>query len=126
MGRVTRINNQSPTDMIEEIKSPQSDSSAPSGRLHPIVGPCAWVEWEFDECPHCGAAAEILTSAKPGFAFDGDEARCMRCGMPGHICCDSETPASIVWHDEADCDCEWCKNHPPEGCECWPNDQALP
>jgi hypothetical protein len=32
MGRMTRINQQSPSDMTEEIQTEKSDSSAPSGR----------------------------------------------------------------------------------------------
>jgi len=40
MGRVTSNNSQPTQDMIEGAKSTQSDSSAPSGRLHPLVGPC--------------------------------------------------------------------------------------
>lgn len=37
MGRVTSNNSQPTQDMDEATKSPQSDSSAPSGRLHPLV-----------------------------------------------------------------------------------------
>lgn len=38
MGRVTRINIQSPSEMSKAIESEKSDSNALSGRLHPIVG----------------------------------------------------------------------------------------
>lgn len=41
MGRITRINQRSPSSMSEEIQNEKSGSSAPSGRLHPIVVP--WV-----------------------------------------------------------------------------------
>ena len=41
MGRVTRINPRSPSDMSEGIQTEKSGCSAPSGRLHPIVVP--WV-----------------------------------------------------------------------------------
>lgn len=37
MGRMTRINQRSPGDMIEKIQTAKSDSSAPSGRLHTLV-----------------------------------------------------------------------------------------
>ena len=39
MGRVTSNNSQPTQTMIEELKHSKSDSSAPSGRLHPIVVP---------------------------------------------------------------------------------------
>jgi hypothetical protein len=49
MGRVMRINNQSPNRMAQETKLTQSDSSAPSGRVHPLVRRCRLViyhpEW---------------------------------------------------------------------------------
>lgn len=68
-----------------------------------------WVPWEHDQCGHCGGDAVILTPAPGGYAYDGDAARCIKCGMPGSICCDSESPAVIMWHDEPYCDCEWCQ-----------------
>ena len=37
MGRVTRINPKSPSNMAEEIQTSKSDSRAPSGRVHPLV-----------------------------------------------------------------------------------------
>jgi hypothetical protein len=69
----------------------------------------AWVTWEHDQCDNCGGLAEIQTKATKGYAYDGDEARCTECGMPGGICCDSESPAVIMWHDEPACKCEWCQ-----------------
>ena len=41
MGRVTSNNSQPTQDMDEATKSPQSDSSAPFGCLHPLVGQLA-------------------------------------------------------------------------------------
>lgn len=49
MGRVTRRNNQPPTDMAEELKHPQSYSSAPSGRVHPLVQPSDLISVLTDE-----------------------------------------------------------------------------
>ena len=46
MGRVTTINNQPPSDMAEENQTSKSDSSAPSGRVHPLVGRLRWVREE--------------------------------------------------------------------------------
>jgi len=37
MGRVRRINQQSLSDMAEEIQTPNDGSQAPSGRVHPLV-----------------------------------------------------------------------------------------
>ena len=37
MGRVTRTNPKSPSDMIEAIQIPNDGSRAPSGRVHPLV-----------------------------------------------------------------------------------------
>lgn len=61
MGRVT-INKYQPTqDMAEATKSPQSDSSAPSGRVHPLVLAWRWIKETFTPkpmlpfpCPECG------------------------------------------------------------------------
>ena len=37
MGRVMNLNPRSLNDMIKEVKTPKSDSRAPSGRVHPLV-----------------------------------------------------------------------------------------
>lgn len=37
MGRMTRINQRSPSDMAEENQTSKPDSRAPSGRVHPLV-----------------------------------------------------------------------------------------
>jgi hypothetical protein len=41
MGHVKRINPKSPSDMAERNQTSKSDSSAPSGRVHPLVRRCA-------------------------------------------------------------------------------------
>lgn len=51
MGRMTRINQRSPSDMAEEIQTEKSGSSAPSGRLHPLVVRV----WRDDSIPAFGA-----------------------------------------------------------------------
>lgn len=71
-------------------------------------------EWRYfnDDCLHCGGDAEVLTdTGEDNLACDGDEARCTSCGCPGHVSCDDER-GWINWHDEPDCDCEWCKKNP--------------
>jgi hypothetical protein len=66
----------------------------------------------FDDCPECGAAPVITTDCKvDGHFYDGDEVRCSDCGCPGYFSAD-EDGGVISWHQEADCDCEWCKAHP--------------
>lgn len=82
-----------------------------------------WKPWAFDECPHCGSdAVEVFTTCKgEGLAWDGDKARCSECKCPGHVSCtgddlDGESERAVIaWHDEPDCDCEWCKANPAGG-----------
>ena len=58
-----------------------------------------WTPW-YDTCEYCGAPSEILTEQEPGYALDGDPARCTGCGAAGSIYCDSESAAVIMWADE--------------------------
>lgn len=85
-----------------------------------------WVRWEHDQCDYCGGDAEVLTSAKNGYAYDGDQARCTECGLPGGITCDSESPAVVMWHDEPGCECEWCQGAAKVSQEAAPVCSALP
>jgi len=61
-----------------------------------------------DECPKCGAPAEVLTSAKNGYAHDGDNAQCVECGLSGIVCCDGDqddagnTTAWVLFNDYED------------------------
>jgi len=74
----------------------------------------AWRAWDGDECMHCGCSAEVLTNAPLGYACDSDDARCTECGCSGIVCIDAEPDevhAYISWHDDATCDCDWCKAH---------------
>ncbi len=62
-----------------------------------------------DECPYCGCRAEVFTiSDKDNYAYDQEDARCDTCQCPGMVCVEEDGSASISWHDEPDCDCEWC------------------
>lgn len=76
----------------------------------------AWRTFEA-ECLHCGGEANVFTdSGKDNYAFDGDQAICEECGCPGHVVIDEsngdgEATGSISWHDEAVCDCFWCRSH---------------
>jgi len=71
------------------------------------------LDWP-DSCAHCGDGFEVYTDHKnEGYAYDGDEVRCLSCRMPGYVSADGES-AYIQWHEEPDCDCEWCKAHPVE------------
>lgn len=77
-------------------------------------------QWQMfdDECLHCGSPAEVFTATgKDNWASDGDEARCTACGCPGTVGVEDTIDndgASIDWHDEPDCSCDWCKSHPAD------------
>jgi hypothetical protein len=79
------------------------------------------MEWRpfNDFCLHCGDDAEVFTSTgRDNWAYDGDKARCVECGCPGvvDISGPDDEQASIRWHDEAGCRCEWCeKNYDEQG-----------
>lgn len=76
------------------------------------MGMKTWKHFNY-QCAYCGSDAEVLTDApEPGFAGDGDEARCVECKCPGSVVVSEEPFATVNWHDEPDCDCEWCKAHP--------------
>jgi len=74
-----------------------------------------WVMIEWDSCPYCGGDPEILTDSPSDEEFyEGDEVRCSECKMPGGVSLEGDDIAWINWHDDPDCDCEWCKAHPEE------------
>lgn len=66
------------------------------------------------ECHYCGTSpVNVLTdTGRNNWANDGDEVKCPECGLYGHIVVDEEPHANVSWHDEPNCDCEWCKTHP--------------
>jgi len=75
-----------------------------------------------DTCDHCGDGAEVYTTTgRHNCAYDGDKARCVSCGLPGVVMIGDDlmnTPDNrIIWHNEADCDCEWCKINLDCDCE---------
>lgn len=59
-----------------------------------------------EDCPHCGGVARFLTTAQES-VYDGDDGHCTTCGCPATVSCDEEA-ARVVWHDEPDCQCDWC------------------
>lgn len=66
-----------------------------------------------DSCQHCGGDAEVLTdTGVENLACDGDEARCSACKCPGGVVVTEDDCAYIDWHDEPNCKCDWCKDHP--------------
>lgn len=68
----------------------------------------------FDSCLNCGGDAEVLTdSGEDNVAYDGDDARCSQCGLPGQVIAYEEN-GYISWHDEPGCECEWCSQHAEE------------
>lgn len=69
-----------------------------------------WRSWE-GNCSWCGDDVEVLTtSGRDNYAFDGDEARCVSCRCPGGVSVPADDEAAYIdWHEEPDCQCEWCK-----------------
>ena len=63
-----------------------------------------------DECTRCGSDdIRVLTDAKePGYAYDGDDAECLECGLLGCVNVDGdeddngEARAFISWNDYED------------------------
>jgi hypothetical protein len=75
-----------------------------------------FISWGAD-CPWCGNSPEVYTDAEDDFAYDGDTVRCCECGMPGHVSVSidggsEEGDAWVHWHDDPECECNWCKEHP--------------
>jgi uncharacterized Zn finger protein len=56
-----------------------------------------------DECPRCGNMAEVFTSAKDEYVYDGDNVECFECGLLGGIIVDEDDDGSGVarvdWND---------------------------
>ena len=69
-----------------------------------MAKPKQWIDWPYDDCERCGGAPQVLTAAKqePGTVWvgDGDEAKCLECGLTGAISCDAETAPWIQWEEE--------------------------
>jgi hypothetical protein len=54
------------------------------------------------ECSHCGGHAIV---SPDGLFADGEGAACITCGFPGHVVCDSETPADWRVSDDENARC---------------------
>jgi hypothetical protein len=60
-----------------------------------------------DECTRCGGSdVRVLTDAtQDGYAYDGDDAECLECGLLGSVCIDGdendngEATAHVSWDD---------------------------
>jgi predicted RNA-binding Zn-ribbon protein involved in translation (DUF1610 family) len=48
-----------------------------------------WRYSDFD-CPECGGAAKVLSSAKEPYYWDGDDLECEDCGLKGGVQCDED------------------------------------
>ena len=59
-----------------------------------------WKPWP-DQCDNCGSDTEIFTeeSLEDGYAYDGDEVRCVECGAVGQWSVYDEDEAYTVFHD---------------------------
>lgn len=62
------------------------------------------------ECDHCG---DVAFESKSGWFADGDGGRCLSCGYPGHVVCDSETPAEWSTGQE---ETDFCAVHNCDEC----------
>lgn len=69
-------------------------------------------DWKpfYDDCDRCGGSdVQVFTDAKEdGYAFDGDNAKCLECGLLGGVCIDGEengngdSSAHIDWNEYVD------------------------
>jgi len=80
------------------------------------MGEKKWKDIDWDQCSHCGNEIEVFTDEiKKGWVIEGDSARCKDCQRPGYVdVYEEQDSAYIEWHDEPDCECDWCKENPPE------------
>ena len=71
-----------------------------------------WKPFSGEDCLFCGGEVKVLTnSTEDDTAFDGDTTRCVGCGCPGMVSADADG-VSIAWHDDPECNCNWCRRHP--------------
>jgi len=83
--------------------------------------PKEWRPFPGDQCLHCGGECEVYTDVPEGYACDGDSARCVECGCPGHVTVEPEPDEPVAWvnwHDDPDCDCKWCQKTYPKTDTC--------
>ena len=74
-----------------------------------------WTKITWGWCGHCGDDdIEVFTDCEDDYVCDGDKVRCCVCDCPGVVSEMCDESMTISWHDEFDCDCEWCKTHPVE------------
>jgi len=70
-----------------------------------------WILIGWDNCPYCGDSPEIFTD-KENEVYDGDPIQCSACGCPGSVTVYEDGDCYINWHDDPNCDCNWCLAHP--------------
>lgn len=83
------------------------------------LGKSVWREHPAD-CLYCGGASQIFTDENlpDGWGCDGDAMRCVECGCPGQWRVgEEEDDCYADWHDEMDCECDWCMRNYNEGDE---------
>jgi len=60
-----------------------------------------WIFFPSSDCPICGGESEVLTESKFDFiVYNGDDARCIDCGLSGFISVEEGEFAYIIWEDE--------------------------
>lgn len=57
----------------------------------------AWRDWP-DQCDNCGNDVEVLTDAGDEYVYDGDEVRCVECGLTGWMSAD-EGDTWVNWNE---------------------------
>lgn len=75
-----------------------------------------WKPIEGSDCPYCGSGAEIYAweGLPASYGSDGDKARCQECHCPGSVIVEEFGGLWVNWHDDPDCRCDWCKEHPQD------------
>ncbi len=93
----------------KKLEARVAELEADNARLRAARRGLHWQSFDAS-CPNCGDDAEVLTTSElDRCAHDGDEARCDSCRHPGYVSVDPDNGASISWHDDPKCACEWCK-----------------
>lgn len=74
-----------------------------------------WKDIIGSSCPYCGSSPEILVDEDlpDNCGHEEDKIRCSVCFCPGQWLVDAVDECGwIDWHDELNCNCDWCKEHP--------------
>ena len=61
-----------------------------------------WKEIDWNDCPDCGASAEVLTETlnPPNTCNDSDHAKCSECGLIGSVSVDDDDGSAWIQWEE--------------------------